>query len=117
MMTENAPDWMDKLADGIDAALDASGIDNDKNSAAIFIAVQSHDNNKSKAVTYAVRGSDYPLAEAVGTLIYNRDLPEVMHVAAREAIKLRDREDAARLLRSSRGTRTNKKHKPKNKKR
>lgn len=118
MKTDNTPAWMDKLAEGIDAALDASGIDKDEHGAAIFIAVQRK-GDEQKAVSYAVRGADLPLAEAIGTLVYNRDLPEVLHAAAGVALTMRRKEDKARILRAARGTQRPKthKHKPQNKKR
>ena len=117
MKTDNTPAWMDKLADGIDAALDASGIDKDDNGAAIFIAVQRKGEDQ-KAVSYAIRGADLPLAEAIGTLVYNRDLPEVLHIAAGVALTRRQKEDKARILRATRGNKqTTRNNKQKNKNR
>lgn len=117
MNKSTAPAWMDKLADGVEAALASSGIDKDEAGAAIFIAVHQNPDG-TKLVSHHVTGCDLPLAEAIGTLVYNRDLPPVIYVAASKALEMRNQEDEARILRACRGTKpANKHNKPQNKKR
>lgn len=117
MKTNPHPAWMDKLAADIETAMEASGIKDDPWGASIFIAVQQKEDGR-KAVVYDLQGVDLPLAEAIGTLVYNRDMPDVLHVAATAALAMRHREEKkARILRAARGQRPNKNNKPHNKKR
>ena len=98
--------WMTDLADEIEAALDNSGIDADPHGAAIFIAIRSNPDG-TKHIIHEIRGRNAPLAEAVGALVYNRDLPGILHVAAAAALQMRHLENRA----------ANKNNNPQNKKR
>lgn len=106
MESNNRPDWMTALADEVEAALDNSGIDTDPRAAVIFIAVHPNPDG-SKHVVHEIRGGNAPLAEAIGALVYNRDLPAILHLAAAAALQMRHLENRA----------ANKNHKPHNKKR
>lgn len=85
---------MADLADEIEAALDNSGIDGDPHGAAIFIAVHPNPDG-SKHVIHEIRGGNAPLAEAIGALVYNRDLPGILHLAAAAALQMRQLENRA----------------------
>lgn len=108
MESNNRPDWMAALADEVEAALDNSGIDTDPRAAAIFIAVHPNPDG-SKHVIHEIRGGNAPLAEAVGTLVYNRDFPGIISIAAAAALQMRHLKDKARYNKN--------KHNHKNKKR
>lgn len=108
MESNDRPDWMDPLADAIEDALNASGIDGDKHAAAIFIAVRPNPDG-TKHVIHEIRGNNAPLAEAVGALVYNRDFPGIISIAAASALQMRHLEDKARYNKN--------KHNHKNKKR
>lgn len=108
MESNDRPDWLNDLADAIEGALDASGIDGDSRAAAIFIAVRPNPDG-TKHVIHEIRGKNAPLAEAVGALVYNRDFPGIIPVAAAAALQMRHLEDKARYNKN--------KHNHKNKKR
>jgi len=107
MESNNRPAWIDPLAEAIEDALNASGIDGDSRAAAIIIAVHPNPDG-TKHVIHEIRGNNAPLAEAVGALVYNRDFPGIISIAAAAALQMRHLEDKARY---------NKNHKPHNKKR
>lgn len=108
MENNSRPDWMADLADEIEAALDNSGINGDSRAAAIFIAVHPNPDG-TKHVIHEIRGNNAPLAEAVGALVYNRDFPGIISIAAAAALQMRHLEDKARYNKN--------KHNHKNKKR
>lgn len=95
MKTDNKPAWMDELADDIETALNTSSIDGDPKAAAIFIAVRPNPDG-TKHVIHEIRGKDASLAEAIGSLIYNRDLPGILPLAAAAALQMRHMEDEAK---------------------
>lgn len=95
MESNDRPDWMDPLAEAIEEALNASGIDGDKHAAAIFIAVHPNPDG-TKHVIHEIRGNNAPLAEAVGALVYNRDFPGIISIAAAAVLQMRHLEDKAR---------------------
>lgn len=97
---------MDALADDIETALITSGIDGDPRAAAIFIAVRPNSDG-TKHVIHEIRGKNSPLAEAIGALVYNRDLPAILPLAAEAALQIRRLEDKDK----------HKSNKPNNKKR
>lgn len=106
MSSNSRPEWIDALADDIETALNTSGIDGDPKAAAIFIAVRPNPDG-TKHVIHEIRGKSAPLAEAIGALVYNRDLPGILPLAAAAALQMRHLEDKARCQRN----------KPNNKKR
>lgn len=118
METDTTPGWIYDLEEAVEEALEFSGIDQAEGSAVVFMAVQRLPGGL-KVVSHIIRGDDLPLAEAISTLVYNRELPEVISKAARKALAMRCKEDKARILRAARGTQRPKthKHKPKNKNR
>lgn len=118
METDTTHGWIYDLEEAVEEALEFSGIDQAEGSAVVFMAVQRLPGGL-KVVSHIIRGDDLPLAEAIGTLVYNRELPEVISKAARKALAMRCKEDKARILRAARGTQRPKthKHKPKNKNR
>lgn len=90
----NSPAWMAALADEVKEALDYSGVDTAPRAAVIFIAVHTNPNGY-KHVVHEIRGGDAPLAEAIGALVYQRDLPAILHLAAAAALQMRHLEDKA----------------------
>lgn len=108
MESNDRPDWIDPLADAIEDALNASGIDGDSRAAAIFIAVHPNPDG-TKHVIHEIRGKNAPLAEAIGALVYNRDFPGIISIAAAAALQMRHLGDKARYNKN--------KHNHKNKKR
>lgn len=96
MESNDRPAWMDDLAEGVEDALNASGIDGDSRAAAIFIAVHPNPDG-TKHVIHEIRGKNAPLAEAVGALVYNRDFPGIIPIAAAAALQMRHLEDKARF--------------------
>ena len=95
MDSNERPAWMDDLAEGVEDALNASGIDGDSRAAAIFIAVHPNPDG-TKHVIHEIRGKNAPLAEAVGALVYNRDFPGIIPIAAAAALQMRHLDDKAR---------------------
>lgn len=84
---------MEKLGDQVGAALDASGIDEKTEAAAIFIAVERE--GEAKYVAYDIRGEGLPLAEAAGSLVFNPEIPPLIAQAAHKALALRTKQEAA----------------------
>lgn len=92
METDTTPGWIYDLEEAVEEALEFSGIDQAEGSAVVFMAVQRLPGGL-KVVSHIIRGDDLPLAEAIGTLVYNRELPEVISKAARKALAMRCKED------------------------
>lgn len=97
---ENLPGWLKGLGDIVEPALDAAAIDKNERAAAIFIAVERTADGTKKSVIYDIRGDGLPLAEAMGSLVYNDDLPEILHDTAGKALALRKKQEAALVSRA-----------------
>lgn len=99
-------DWLLDLGDGFVKELDASGIDDNPEAAAICIAALRHEEDGTTSTVCDIRGEGAALAECVGRLVYNADIPHhhLLLSAARKAIELRDEADraaAAHLIKES----------------
>lgn len=97
---ENTPGWMKGLADITKEALDAARIEDNNRAAAIFIAVERTADETQKHVIFDIRGDGLPLAEAIGTLVFSDDLPEILPDAAGKALALRKKQEAALVSRA-----------------
>lgn len=93
---EQSKHWIDKLGDQVEKSLDALLDDQDETLAAIFVAVETVSPDQ-KLVAFDIRGRGHALAEAVGSLIYDRRHPPEIAVAAYNALKRRMDEGDAPL--------------------
>lgn len=96
MEKQSSRQWIEDLADGVSDNLNAAFPEGEQHPerAAIFVAVRTN-RRGTKEVIYDVRGEGHPLAEAVGSLIYDRTMPPEIVTAAASAIIRRMKEGDA----------------------